>query len=263
MPIAQRTSITHLIPTAFKTAQVWMALNFFYNTGIDDHNVVYLDEPFSRPGDYVLMRALTDIVCVSSACPDDIDPANGWDPTDIHVRTYDDKNSFSKSLAFRMTPDADPVATKETGFHSSFAKYTRHFVEYNGYWLPNNFNENGAVDEYWAARTKAVIMDLSPLRKFEVTGPDAEALMQYCVTRNVRKMAIGQVAYSAMCYDHGGMIDDGTVYKLGADNFRWVGGSDLSGLWLREKAEELGMHVFVRSSTDQLHNVAVPRPELC
>ena len=239
----------------------WMALNFFYNTGIDDHNVVYLDEPFSRPGDYVLMRAVTDIVCVSSACPDDIDPANGWDPTDIHVRTYDDKNSFSKSLAFRMTPDADPVETRETGFHSSFAKHTRHFVEYNGFWLPNNFNENGAIDEYWAAREKAVIMDLSPLRKFEVTGPDAEALMQYCVTRNVRKMAIGQVAYTAMCYDHGGMIDDGTVYKLGNDNFRWVGGSDLSGLWLREKAEELGMSAWVRSSTDQLHNVAVQGPK--
>ena len=239
----------------------WMALNFFYNTGVDDHNVVFLDEPFSRPGDFVLMKALTDLVCVSSACPDDIDPANGWDPTDIHVRTYDDKNSFSRSLAFRMTPDADPVETRETGFHNCFAKHTRNFVEYNGFWLANHFSENGAIDEYWAARETAVIMDLSPLRKFEVTGPDAEALMQYCVTRNVRKMAVGQVAYSAMCYDHGGMVDDGTAYKLGADNFRWVGGSDLSGIWLREKAEELGMTVWVRSSTDQLHNVAVQGPK--
>ena len=61
------------------------------------NNVLYFDEPWSRPGDYVLLRALTDIVCVSSACPDDIDPANGWDPTDIHVRTYSDKQSFSQS----------------------------------------------------------------------------------------------------------------------------------------------------------------------
>ena len=160
-----------------------------------------------------------------------------------------------------MTPDADPIATRETGFHSSFAKHTRNFSEYNGFWLANHFSENGAIDEYWAARESAVIMDLSPLRKFEITGPDAEALMQYCVTRNVRKMAIGQVAYSAMCYDHGGMIDDGTVYKLGNDNFRWVCGSDLSGIWLREKAEELGMTAWVRSSTDQLHNVAVQGPK--
>jgi aminomethyltransferase len=83
-----------------------MALNFFYNTGIDANNVLYFDEPWSRPGDYVLLRALTDLVCVSSACPDDIDPSNGWNPTDIHVRTYSDKQSFSRGVAYRMTPDA-------------------------------------------------------------------------------------------------------------------------------------------------------------
>jgi aminomethyltransferase len=55
----------------------WMAMNFFYNTGIDDQNQFYLDEPWSRPGDCVLMRALEDLVCVSSAFPCDVDPANG------------------------------------------------------------------------------------------------------------------------------------------------------------------------------------------
>ena len=60
-----------------------MAINFFYNTGIDAHNVLYFDEPWSRPGDYVLLRALTDIVCVSSACPDDID-AGQWLGPDRH-----------------------------------------------------------------------------------------------------------------------------------------------------------------------------------
>ena len=45
----------------------WMAINFFFNTSIDQHGVMYGDEPWSRPGDYVLLRALTDIVCVSSA----------------------------------------------------------------------------------------------------------------------------------------------------------------------------------------------------
>ena len=69
-----------LAPYGIAARKGWMALNFFYNTGIDAHNVLYFDEPWSRPGDYVLLRALTDIVCVSSACPDDIDPANGWEP---------------------------------------------------------------------------------------------------------------------------------------------------------------------------------------
>ena len=64
----------------------WEALNYFYNTNIDSNNQLYLDEPWSRPGDYVLMKALTDLVCVSSSCPDDIDAANGWDPTPCSVR---------------------------------------------------------------------------------------------------------------------------------------------------------------------------------
>ena len=239
----------------------WMALNFFYNTAIDANNVLYLDEPWSRAGDYVLLRALTDIVCVSSACPDDIDPANGWDPSDIHVRTYSDKQSFSRGVAYRMTPDAEPQLTRETAFHPRFSALTRSYTEYRGYWLPTRFSNEGPIAEYWACRERAVIMDLSPLRKFEVTGPDALALLQYALTRNVRKLAVGQVVYTAMCYEHGGVIDDGTLFRLGENNFRWIGGDDFSGIWLRQLAEQHGLKAWVRSSTDQLHNVAVQGPK--
>ena len=116
-----------LAPYGIAARKGWMALNFFYNTGIDANNVLYFDEPWSRPGDYVLLRALTDIVCVSSACPDDIDPANGWEPTDIHVRTYSDKQSFSRGVAYRMTPDAEPQLTRETAFHPRFSALTRNY----------------------------------------------------------------------------------------------------------------------------------------
>ena len=239
----------------------WMAINFFFNTFLDDQGVMYSDEPWSRPGDYVLLRALTDLVCVSSACPDDTTSANGWNPTDIHVRTYSGKETFQRSIAIRTTPDSEPKMTKNTGFHESFAKYTRNFIEYNGYWLPSRFSATGPIEEYHACRQKAVILDLSPLRKFEIMGPDAEALCQYAFTRNIKTLAEGGVVYSAMCYEHGGMIDDGTVFRLGKDNFRWIGGSDYGGVWLRELAEKLGLKVLVRSSTDQLHNVAVQGPE--
>ncbi|RJG41028.1 aminomethyltransferase family protein [Mesorhizobium sp. DCY119] len=238
----------------------WMAINFFFNTGIDAHGVIYSDEPWSRPGDYVLLRALTDIVCVSSACPDDTTPSNGWNLTDIHVRTYSGAQKFSRAIATRPTPDAEPKMTRETAFHSSFAKHTRDFVEYRGYWLANSFAKAGPLEEYWACREKAVVIDLSALRKFEVTGPDAEALLQYTLTRDIKKLAVGQVVYTAMCYEHGGMIDDGTLLRLGKDNFRWIGGDDYSGTWLRETAEKLGLKVLVRSSTDQMHNIALQGP---
>jgi aminomethyltransferase len=239
----------------------WMAINFFFNTFLDDHGVMYSDEPWSRPGDFVLLRALTDIVCVSSACPDDTTAANGWNPTDIHVRTYSGKETFQRAIAIRTTPDSEPKMTKQTGFHDSLAKHTRNFIEYNGYWLANCYAAAGPIEEYHACREKCVIMDLSPLRKFEITGPDAEALCQYAFTRNMKTLAVGGVVYTAMCYEHGGMIDDGTVFRLGKDNFRWIGGSDYGGEWLRELADKHGLKALVRASTDQLHNVAVQGPE--
>jgi aminomethyltransferase len=239
----------------------WEALNYFYNTNIDHNNQLYLDEPWSRPGDYVLMRALTDIICVSSSCPDDIDAANGWNPTDIHIRTYSDKQKFQRAVVTRMTAEAEAQLTQETAFHSRFSALTRNYVEYRGYWLPAHFNNEGPVEEYWACRKDVTVTDLSPLRKFEVTGPDAEALLQYCCTRDIRKLSVGQVVYTAMCYENGGMIDDGTVFRLAQNNFRWIGGDDFSGQWLRQQAEKMGYKAWVRSSTDQLHNIAVQGPK--
>ncbi len=250
-----------LDPYGIAKRRGWEAINFFYNTSIDSQNQVIFDKSWSRPGDYVLMRALTDLVCVSSACPDDIDPGNGWNPTDIHVRTYSDKQKFSRAVAFRMTPDADPQMTRETAFHPNFSALTRNYTEYRGFWLPTRFNNANAIDEYWACRERVAVMDLSPLRKFEVTGPDAEALLQYCVTRDIRRLSPGQVAYTAMCYEHGGMIDDGTVFRLAQNNFRWIGGDEFSGLWLRQQAEKMGFKAWVRTSTDQLHNIAVQGPK--
>jgi aminomethyltransferase len=249
-----------LAPHGVATRPGWMAVNLFYNTGIDAHGVLYSDEPWSRAGDYVLFRALTDLICVSSACPDDTSPANGWYLSDIHVRTYPGAETFQRAIATRATPDAEPKMTKETAFHARISALTRHVVEYKGYWLPQVYSSNGAIEEYWACREKAVVLDLSPLRKVEVTGPDAEALMQYALTRDVKKLSVGQVVYSAMCYPHGGMIDDGTLFRLGRDNFRWIGGDDYGGIWLREQAEKLGLQVMVRSSTDQMHNLAVQGP---
>ena len=249
-----------LTPHGVTARPGWMAVNLFFNTGIDAHGVLYSDEPWSRPGDYVLFRALTDLICVSSACPDDTTPANGWYLSDIHVRTYAGAERFQRAIAWRATPNSEPKMTKDTAFAERTSALTRNVVEYKGYWLPQVYSSHGAIEEYWACREKAVVLDLSPLRKFEVTGPDAEALMQYTLTRDVKKLSVGQVVYSAMCYEHGGMIDDGTLFRLGRDNFRWIGGDDYGGIWLRDWAEKLGLKVMVRSSTDQLHNLAVQGP---
>ncbi|HEX9552212.1 MAG TPA: DUF1989 domain-containing protein, partial [Streptosporangiaceae bacterium] len=240
----------------------WPALNFFYNTFFNEANQLFFDEPWSQPGDYVLLRAMTDLVCASSACPDDIDPANAWNPTDIHVRVYPAERSFSMAIAHRVTPDSEPKLTRETSFQPRWSQLTRQTTEYRGYWLPTSFDGHGAIEEYWACREAAAVMDLSPLRKFEVVGPDAEALLQAAVTRNVRKLAVGQVVYTAVCNETGGMLDDATIFRLGQDRFRFVGGEEYDGTWLRGLAERMNLdQVWVKHSTDQLHNIAVQGPK--
>ena len=65
-----------------------------------------------------------------------------------------------------------------------------------------------------------------------------------------------QVVNTAMCYKYGGMVDDGIVFRLGDADFRWIGGNDTSGLWLRVQARKRGLTGWVRNSSDQLHNDA-------
>jgi aminomethyltransferase len=68
------------------------------------------------------------------------------------------------------------------------------------------------------------------------------------------------VVYTAICHETGGMIDDGTIFRLGPQNFRLVCGDPYCGVWLRQLAAERNLSAWCRSSTDQLHNLAVQGP---
>ena len=238
----------------------WHAINLFFNTSAGGQNTVLSDESFARPGDYVIMKALKNLTCGTSACPSDIDPCNSWNPTDIFVRTYDKNKEFSKSFAFRMKTDAEPKLTKNTGFYERTSKLTRNFVDARGYWLPNDYTKHGVINEYTACREKAVVIDLSALRKFEILGPDAEELMNYTLTRNVKKLSIGQVVYSSMCYDNGFMFDDGTLLKMSDHGFRWICGDEYAGEWLKEQAKKKNYKVRIKNSSDQISNISLQGP---
>lgn len=243
------------------TYKGWPAINFFFNTNVDCHNNIWSDEPWSRPGDYVLMRALTDLVCGTSSCPSDIDASNGWNLTEIHVRVYPEDTPFKRAIGYRMAPDAPLQLTRESGFHPRTSALTRTFGDYRGFWVPHCYANAGAIEEYWACRERAVIMDLSPLRKMEVLGPDAEQFLNGIITRDVRKLSVGQIYYTPMCYEHGGMVDDGTLFRLGENNFRWIGGDDASLIWLKEQLAKTSYKVTLKTATSEINNVAVQGPK--
>ncbi len=238
----------------------WHAINLFFNTSAGGLNSLLSDESYARPGDYVMFRALKDLTCGTSACPSDIDPCNSWNPTDIFVRTYDKNKEFRKSFAFRMKTDSEKKLTRNTGFHERTSKLTRNFVDARGFWLPNDYTKHGIINEHTACREKAVVIDLSSLRKFEILGPDAEELMNYTLTRNVKKLSVGQVVYSSMCYENGTMFDDGTLLKLSDHGFRWICGDEYAGQWLKEQADKKNYKVLIKDSTDQINNISLQGP---
>ena len=151
------------------------------------------------------------------------------------------------------------MSLRQTAFHSRTAALGATFVEYAGYDFPSQFAED-VTDEYWACRQRAVVMDLTPLRKIEVTGPGAESVLQATVTRDLKRLADGQVVYTGLCDDDGNLLDDGTVFRFGAERFRWIGYLDEDEDWFRKHAARLGLEVSLENSTDHVHNIAVQGP---
>ncbi|MEL7316036.1 MAG: DUF1989 domain-containing protein, partial [Cyanobacteria bacterium J06559_3] len=238
----------------------WSAVNFFFNTAVDDSGSIVSAESWSRPGDYVLLKAHQDLLCASSACPDDIDPANGWHPTPIHVRIYGAEAQFSKAIGRRVATDLPLRLTQDSAFTPRIRALTQNLVEYNGFWVPVSYRHQGDHAEYWALRERVALMDLSALRKFEVVGPDALDLLQWTFSRNVAKLDVGQSAYGCLLNPHGGIIDDGIVFRLGELAYRYVGNCDTDGLWLWEVAQAEGLVVEVEPSSDRVHNLALQGP---
>ncbi|MEP3275026.1 MAG: DUF1989 domain-containing protein [Stappiaceae bacterium] len=239
----------------------WPAINFFFNSWIlPTDNRIQIDEAWSRPGDFVALKALTDLVCVSTACPDDIDPINGWNPTDIHVRIYRPDKPLRYAVAHRPFAESEPIMTRESAFHARTSGLTSGFAPARDVWLPAHYDATGVIGEYWACRNDVTIQDMSSLRKFDVMGPDAEKLLQLCLTRDVSKLAVHRGHYALMLSDTGSVIDDGTLFRLAPDLFRWCCGSDGSGRQLRDIAEQNGLKVWVKAMWSSLPNLAVQGP---
>ncbi len=249
-----------LAPYGIAPRPGWPAVNLFFNTSVDESGAIASGESWSRSGDYVLLRAHQDLLCASSACPDDIDPANGWYPTPVHIRIYDAAESFPKAIGRRAGLHLPLRLTQNSAFTPSIRKLTQHLDEYNGFWVPQSFTHAGDHAEYWALRQRVALMDLSALRKFEVRGADALELLQWAFSRNVEKLAIGQAAYGCLLNPHGGIIDDGLVFHLGENHYRYVGNCDTDEGWLQRVAAERGFDVAIENVSDRHHNLALQGP---
>jgi aminomethyltransferase len=130
------------------------------------------------------------------------------------------------------------------------------FREWSGFYAVSSY-EAHHEHEYTAIRNAAALIDISPLFKYQVEGPDAAALVDRVITRDVRAMSVGQVYYTPWCDEHGKVIDDGTVTRVAERRFRWTA-ADPSLRWIVEN--QRGLNVSVRDVSEEIAALALQGP---
>ena len=127
---------------------------------------------------------------------------------------------------------------------------------WSGYLSATNYgltHEN----EYFAIRTKAALLDITPLYKYLIEGPDAQRFLDRLVTRNINICKVGQVMYTPWCDEDGKVIDDGTVQRLSECKFR-ITSAEPNLEWLEYNAA--GMDLTISDDSVTTAAVALQGP---
>jgi aminomethyltransferase len=114
--------------------------------------------------------------------------------------------------------------------------------------------------EYFAIRNATTLYDLTPMVKYRVAGPDALPYLNRLVTRDVAKLKPDRVAYCVWCNDAGHLIDDGTIFRIGVDEYR-ICTAERQIDWLLDSS--IGFDVEIGEVTEQIAALAVQGPTSC
>jgi len=132
------------------------------------------------------------------------------------------------------------------------------FIPWAGYTTVDVFTT--MEQEYFSIRNATTLYDLTPMIKYRVAGPDALPYLNRLLTRDVAKLKADRVAYSVWCNDAGHLIDDGTLFRLGTDDYRLCT-AERQLDWLLDSA--IGFDVEVAEVTEQIAALAVQGPTSC
>jgi aminomethyltransferase len=130
------------------------------------------------------------------------------------------------------------------------------YREWSGYYTVSVY-EVHHEHEYNAIRNACALIDISPLYKYLITGKDATKLVNRVITREVNKVAVGQVIYACWCDEDGKVIDDGTITRLEENKYRWTA-ADPSLRWFRQNG--LNMDVQIEDISEQTAALALQGP---
>jgi aminomethyltransferase len=145
-----------------------------------------------------------------------------------------------------------------TAFHDrTFALcQSLNYREWSGYYTVSVY-EVHHDHEYNAIRNAAALIDITPLYKYLISGKDATKLVNRVITRDINKVAVGQVIYCCWCDEQGKVIDDGTITRLEQNRYRWTA-ADPSLRWFRQNG--LNMDVRVEDISEKIAALALQGP---
>jgi aminomethyltransferase len=130
------------------------------------------------------------------------------------------------------------------------------FKEWSGYYTVSAY-EMTHEHEYNAIRNSSALIDISPLFKYRVTGRDATKLVNRVIAREINKVAVDQVIYCCWCDPEGKVIDDGTITRLGENDYRWTA-ADPSLRWFKQNS--LGLDVQIEDISEKVAALALQGP---
>jgi aminomethyltransferase len=132
------------------------------------------------------------------------------------------------------------------------------FVPWAGYTTVDVFTNVG--QEYFAVRNACSVYDLTPMVKYRIAGAGALRFLNRLVTRDLNKLKINRVSYCVWCNDEGHIIDDGTVFRVGEQEYRLCT-AERQLDWLLDSA--IGFDVDISEITDQIAALALQGPTAC
>jgi aminomethyltransferase len=115
-----------------------------------------------------------------------------------------------------MAPQA-AISLKRTPLYELHRAAGAKFVDFGGWEMPVQYAS--IIEEHRAVRASVGLFDVSHMGEIEITGPRALEVVQRLTTNDASKLEVGQVQYSTLCYPHGGIVDDLTVYRLDPEHF--------------------------------------------
>jgi len=132
-------------------------------------------------------------------------------------------------------------------------------IGFGGWEMPVQYA--GIVEEHRTVRRAVGIFDVSHMGEFEFEGPGALALLQRLTTNDVAALEIGQVQYSLLCDEAGGIVDDLTLARLGGERYLMtVNAANIAGDWAWVQGHREGGEATARDVSAETGLIAVQGP---